>query len=71
MSRNRLPSWFDAWLTNNPDEQDDAPECVKCSELMEWEDDHDEFGPCGNWKCKCENEQPPKQKNGSDCEGSK
>jgi hypothetical protein len=18
---------------------------------MEWEDDHNEFGPCGDWKC--------------------
>jgi hypothetical protein len=51
MSRDGLPSSFDSWLTNNPDEQDDAPECKVCGECMEWEDDHDDCGPCGRWVC--------------------
>lgn len=51
MSRDGLPSSFDAWLTNNPDEQPDPPECRCCQHLMEWIDDADECGPCGSWEC--------------------
>jgi hypothetical protein len=51
MSRDGLPSSFDAWLTNNPYEQDDAPECKVCGECMEWEEGGDEDGPCGRWVC--------------------
>jgi hypothetical protein len=29
-----LPSWYDSWLTNEP-EQPEAPECG-CSCIMEW-----------------------------------
>lgn len=47
----RLPNWFDSWLTNNPDEQPDPPECRRCHEPMEWIDDADESGPCGSWEC--------------------
>ena len=30
-----LPSWYDRWLTNDPNEQPEAPECG-CSCIMEW-----------------------------------
>lgn len=30
-----LPSWYDRWLTNDPNEQTEAPECG-CSCIMEW-----------------------------------
>ena len=73
------PRWLDRWLADVP-EDTDGPECVKCGDLMEWQADHDEFGPCGDWKCvskdcaphlyQNENEQETKQKNGSDCESS-
>lgn len=47
----RLPNWFDAWLTNNPDDQPEPPECRRCQEPMEWIDDANESGPCGSWEC--------------------
>lgn len=47
----RLPNWFDSWLTNNPDDQPEPPECRRCQQPMEWIDDANESGPCGFWEC--------------------
>jgi|DEB3_MinimDraft_2_1074329.scaffolds.fasta_scaffold18861_3 hypothetical protein len=30
-----LPSWYDRWLTNDPNEQPEAPDC-RCGTMMEW-----------------------------------
>lgn len=52
MSRDGLPSWFDAWLTTDPAlEQPDPEICRHCDEAMEWEEDGDESGPTGSWRC--------------------
>lgn len=35
-------------------------ECPICTALMDWVDDHDEYGPCGDWVCpECEKEEQP------------
>ncbi len=47
-----LPSWYDSWLTNEP-EQSEEREC-KCTSIMEWDDRLE------RWVCpECEKEEQP------------
>jgi endogenous inhibitor of DNA gyrase (YacG/DUF329 family) len=50
-----LPSWYDGWLQDAPEPAE--KECPICTALMDWVDDHDGIGPCGDWVCpECEKE---------------
>lgn len=46
-----LPSWYDGWLSNDPSDQPEPPEC-RCGNIMEW-DFHGEVWFCAD----CENKQ--------------
>lgn len=45
-----LPSWYDRSLTSDSADQPEVF-CPHCDDLMQWEDDADEDGPCGAWTC--------------------